>query len=233
MSLGTTFSEAGDILRRNVFALLVIGGLVFVPLDLVTSLIDEGRGWGDGSWTDVVLFTVVWGLGAPLAYVAAIAAIAVEPEGATEEARTPFAALRDAVQRWPTVLAITVVASIGVLAGALVLVVPGVILLVWWLLAYQPALIEQLGWRASLGRSRELARGHFWQLLVVALVVGGGSALADYAIFRINDATLENVVGAWAGSVVVDTFTMAVGAALTTAAYWQLRSVSAPSLQER
>jgi hypothetical protein len=224
MSLGTTFSEAGDILRRNVFALLVIGGLVFLPLDLVTSLIDEDRGWGDSSWTGAVLFTVVWGLGAPLAYVAAIAAIAVEPEGATEEARTPFAALRDAVRRWPTILAITVMASIGVLAGALVLIVPGVVLLVWWLLAYQPALIEQLGWRASLGRSREL--------FVVAIVVGGGSVLADYAIFRVNDATLGNVVGAWAGGVVVDTFTMAVSAALTTAGYWQLRSVSAPTLQE-
>src|SRR5687768_167670 len=130
MSLGTTFSEAGDILRRNVFALVVIGGVVFVPLDLLTALIDHERGWGNASWTDLALFALVFVIGGSLAYAAAIAAIAVEPEGAIEEARTPFAALRDAVSRWPTVLAITVAASIGVLLGAVVFVVPGVVLLV-------------------------------------------------------------------------------------------------------
>ena len=67
MSLGTTFSEAGDILRRNVFALLVIGGLVFVPLDLVTAVIDDERGWGDASWAELTLSTLLLALGASLA----------------------------------------------------------------------------------------------------------------------------------------------------------------------
>jgi hypothetical protein len=232
MSLGTTFSEAWDILRRNVFALVVIAGLVFVPLDLLTALIDDERGWGDVSAASFGLWTVVWVLGGSLAYAAAIAAIAVEPEGATEEARTPFAALRDAVRRWPTVLAVTITASLGVLAGAVLLVVPGVILLVWWLLAYQPVLIEQLGWRASLARSRELARGYFWQLFVVALVLCGSTVLVDYAVFRVAEAALPGVPGAWAGGVLADTFAMGVAAALTTAAYWQLRQPNGPTLQE-
>jgi hypothetical protein len=232
MSLGTTFSEAGDILRRNVFALLVIGGLVFIPLDLVTALIDDERGWGDASWTAVALFTVVWAVGGSFAYAAAIEAIAVEPEGATEEARTPFAALRDAARRWPTVLAITAAASVGVLAGLVLLVVPGIVLITWWLLAYQPALVERLGWRESLGRSRELVRGSFWQVLVVAIVACGGSVLVDYAIFRIGEASLPNFVAAWVGGAVADTLTIALSAALTTAAYWQLRSADGASLQE-
>jgi len=232
ISLGTTFSEAWDILRRNVFALVVIGGLVFVPLDLLTALIDDERGWGDFAWGNVALYTIVWALGASLAYAAAITAIAVEPEGATEEARTPFAALRDAARRWPTVLAVTVAASIGVLLGVVLLVVPGIVLATWWLVAYQPALVERLGWRASLGRSRELVRGHFWQVIVVALVAYGGLLLTDYATFRIAEAALPDFVGAWAGGVVADTFGMAVWAALTTAAYWQLRSADGPSLQE-
>lgn len=231
MSLGTTFSEAWDILRRNVFALLVIGALVFLPLDLLTALIDDERGWGDASWTRVALFTVVWALGGSFAYAAAIAAIAVEPEGATEEARTPFAALRDAARRWPTVLALTVAASIGVFAGVVLLVVPGVILITWWLLAYQPALVEGLGWRESLGRSRELVRGDFWQVLVVAVVALGGSVLVDYAIFRIGEASFPNLIAAWVGGAVADTLTMALIAALTTAAYWQIRS-AVGSLQE-
>jgi hypothetical protein len=231
MSLATTFSEAWDILRRNVFALLVIGALVFLPLDLLTALIDDERGWGDASWTRGALFTVVWALGGSFAYAAAIAAIAVEPEGATEEARTPFAALRDAARRWPTVLALTVAASIGVFVGLVLLVVPGVVLITWWLLAYQPALVERLGWREALGRSRELVRRDFWQVLVVAIVALGGSVLIDYAIFRVGEASLPNFVAAWIGGAVADTLMMALIASLTTAAYWQIRS-AVGSLQE-
>jgi hypothetical protein len=60
----------------------------------------------------------------------------------------------------------------------------------------------------------------------------GSAALVDYAAFRIAEASLPDLVGGWVSGVVSDTFAMAVTAALTTAAYWQVRSASAPSLQE-
>ena len=222
MSLSTTFSEAVDLIRRNVYALLVIGAIVFVPGDFITALIDDTRGWGDVSIGRVALFTVVLLLLWTLAYAAAIAAIAVEPEGAEEQPRTPLLALRDAGRRWPTLLAILVIGGIATLAGFALLVVPGVVLVTWWSLAYQSALVESTGWRASLGRSRGLVRGSFWLVLVVLVVVTVAIALFDYAVYRIADASLPGLAAGWVAGIISDTFAVAVPAAFTTAVYWQL-----------
>jgi hypothetical protein len=168
------------------------------------------------------VFALVLAVEATLAYGAAIAAIAVEPEGAEERPRTPLLALRDAAARWPTLILITIVACLGVLAGAALLIVPGIVLFTWWFLAFEPAIVESTGWRASLGRSRELVRGSFWPVLALALIVAVGATLLDYAIYRVAEAALPQFVAAWSAGVVGDTIATVVTAAATTAAYWQL-----------
>jgi hypothetical protein len=228
VSVGTTFSETADLLRRNVFALVAIGAIVFVPLDLVAAAADDTRGWGDTSAGRFAVFLLVLLVGQTLAYGAAIAAIAVEPEGADEEARTPFAALRDATMRWPTLLAITIVGGVAVLIGLVLVIVPGLLFLTWWFVAFQPAMIEGSGWRASLGRSRALVRGSFWQVLVVAILTLAFVGAVDYALYRVAAAALSDFVAAWTAGVVADTLAIAVLAAVTTATYWQL-SASRPS----
>jgi hypothetical protein len=229
MSVGRTITEAVSVFRQNVFALLVIGAIVFVPVDLVTAWIDETRGWESESAGRLALFTVVLLLGWTLAYGAAIAAVAVEPEGAEEEPRTPLAALGDAGRCWYTLLAIVVLGGLAVLGGLVLLIVPGVVLLTWWFVAFQPALIESRGWRESLGRSRELVRGSFWPVLALVVVLSLGLAALDYAVYRVATAALPDFLGAWAGGVVADTLGAGASAALTTAAFWELR---APPLRE-
>lgn len=231
MPIGTTFSEAVDLVRRNVFALVVIGAIVFVPLDLVTTLIDESRGW-DSSFGRTLLFTVVLVLGSALAYGAAIAAIAVEPEGAEEEPRTPIAALGDALRRWPTLLALTVVGTLAIVGGFVLLIVPGLVLLTWWFVAFQPAMTERMGWRESFGRSRQLVRGSFWQVLVAAIVLCVAVGVLDYGLWRVAEGVFPDLLGAWVAGVVGDTVATAFAAALTTAAYWQLREVEQAAVQE-
>ena len=222
MSLSTTFSEAADLLRRNVYALLAIGAIVWVPSDLVLALIDESRGWGDASLARSALFIVVFLLPWTLAFGAAIAAIAVEPEGAEERPRTPLLALRDAAARLPTLLALTLVIGVGVLAGLALLIVPGLILVTWWFVAYQPAVIDSTGVRASLGNSRALVRRSFWPVLVLAIATGAASVAFDYAVYRIAEASLPDLLAAWVAGIVADTIVVAASAAVTTAAYWQL-----------
>ena len=229
MSVGRTITEAVSVFRQNVFALLVIGAIVFVPVDLVTAWIDETRGWESESAGRLALFTVVLLLGWTLAYGAAIAAVAVEPEGAEEEPRTPLAAIGDAGSCWYTLLAIVVLGGLAVLGGLVLLIVPGVVLLTWWFVAFQPALIESRGWRESLGRSRELVRGSFWPVLALVVVLSLGLAALDYAVYRVATAALPDFLGAWAGGVVADTLGAGASAALTTAAFWELR---APPLRE-
>jgi hypothetical protein len=222
MSVSTTFSEAADLIRRNVYALLVIGAIVFVPADLLTALIDDTRGWGDASFGRVALFTVALLLAWTFAYGSAIAAIAVEPEGAEERPRTPLLALRDAGRGWPTLVAILVIGGVATIAGFALLIVPGVVLTTWWSLAYQSALVESAGWRASLGRSRQLVRGSFWLVLFVLVVVTVSVVLFDYAVYRVAEASLPDLAAGWVAGIISDAVAVSVFAAITTALYWQL-----------
>jgi hypothetical protein len=64
-----------------------------------------------------------------------------------------------------------ILSGLGILAGFLLLIVPGVILYVMWSVA-APALVEErLGPVAALGRSRELTRGARWKVFGLLLVV--------------------------------------------------------------
>jgi hypothetical protein len=73
----------------------------------------------------------------------------------------------------------SIVAGIGIFIGFILLIVPGLYLLTVWCLIVPVVVLEGLGTGAALGRSRDLVRGHEWQVLgtlvlvfVVLLVVG-------------------------------------------------------------
>jgi hypothetical protein len=73
----------------------------------------------------------------------------------------------------------SIVAGIGIFIGFILLIVPGLYLLTVWCLFVPVVVLEGLGTGAALGRSRDLVRGHEWQVLgtlvlvfVVLLVVG-------------------------------------------------------------
>ena len=59
------------------------------------------------------------------------------------------------------------------LAGlaSVLLVVPGVIVYLMWFVATPVCVVEQLGPFASMGRSRELTKGHRWKLLGLSLLI--------------------------------------------------------------
>jgi hypothetical protein len=64
-----------------------------------------------------------------------------------------------------------ILSGLGILAGLILLIVPGVILYVMWSVA-APALVEErLGPVEALGRSRELTRGARWKVFGLLLVV--------------------------------------------------------------
>ncbi len=66
----------------------------------------------------------------------------------------------------------SILLSLGVSVGLMLIVVPGLILLVmWWV--YIPAIVvESKGIIEAFGRSRELTRGRRWHLLGLILIVG-------------------------------------------------------------
>lgn len=84
---------------------------------------------------------------------------------------------------WPLV-AVVLITAIGILAGFLALVIPGIYLFVVWLVAPITIVTEQRSIRDAIGRSVALVRGHFWWVLgswlAIQITVGlGGLLISD------------------------------------------------------
>lgn len=110
-----------------------------------------------------------------------------------------------------------IVAGIGILLGFILLVVPGLFLLTIWALAAPAVVIERKGVMGALDRSRELVRGHGWQvfavivvLFLVNLVLGGVvqailTGLSDdvlgYAVSNLLTSVLVGPLSALAAAV--------------------------------
>jgi hypothetical protein len=65
---------------------------------------------------------------------------------------------------WPLV-AVVFITALGILAGFLLLLIPGIYLFVIWLVAPITVVTEHRGIRDAIGRSVALVRGHFWWVL--------------------------------------------------------------------
>jgi hypothetical protein len=84
-----------------------------------------------------------------------------------------------ALRRYFPVLFTSFAYSIAIGLGALLLLVPGIIIAIMWCVCIPACVVERLGSSESLRRSRYLTKGHRWRIfgigllvLVIALVVG-------------------------------------------------------------
>jgi hypothetical protein len=68
-------------------------------------------------------------------------------------------------------------AGLGIALGLVLLIVPGLILLTWWILIIPVIVLENSSAGDAFGRSRELVRGYAWNVfgvivLTILLVIG-------------------------------------------------------------
>jgi hypothetical protein len=97
------------------------------------------------------------------------------------------------------VIAITFLSYVGMAAGMVLLIVPGIIWALAWSVVVPVKVVEQTGIIASFGRSWALTRGHRWKilglflLLVAAMFVIQGVVAMVFAtsLFRPNQAALD------------------------------------------
>ncbi|MFM9864707.1 MAG: glycerophosphoryl diester phosphodiesterase membrane domain-containing protein [Micropepsaceae bacterium] len=105
------------------------------------------------------------------------------------------AAVSNAVALILPLVGLGLLVGLGVGVGFLALVIPGIFLLLCWMVASPVMVVERLGVTASMQRSMQLTQGHRWAILglivlffiaymIVAAVVGalvGGVMLSDLA----------------------------------------------------
>jgi hypothetical protein len=101
---------------------------------------------------------------------------------------------------WPLV-GVVVLTTLGIFAGLLALVIPGVILFVWWLFAPITAVTEQLAIGPAISRSRRLVSGRFWWVLGGWLAIQLTVLLGTLVVMDLITIPLDGVHGS-AGVVV-------------------------------
>ena len=134
--------------------------------------------------------------------------------------------LRAAWERIGPLASASSLAIVGVFLGFLLLIVPGLVLLTWWILIVPAVMLEDAGVRQAFRRSRELVRGWGWNvfgvILLTILVLAGMSAALDLLL-----APLANWLQGFAARIVTGTVTAPFAALAWTLLYYRLRDARA------
>jgi hypothetical protein len=117
-------------------------------------------------------------------------------------------------------------AVLGVALGLILLIVPGLILLTWWILIAPVIVLERRGVFESFGRSRELVRGHGWSVfgtIILGILINiVASIVVSIALSWLPD-WLQSFLGSLVSNGVVAPFI----AAAWTLMYFRLRGDAA------
>jgi uncharacterized membrane protein len=120
------------------------------------------------------------------------------------------------LSRFFPIIGIAILATLGIMIGMLLLIVPGIMLALRWSVAVPACVVENQGPLTAMRRSAELTRGHRWKIfgmfllvlvivLVVSLIVGLiiGVATGFVAVATGSAGVLvASKVGSWIGQAI-------------------------------
>lgn len=136
-----------------------------------------------------------------------------------------------ALRSFWVLLGVGIVSGLAMMLGLILLVVPGILIFLIWMVAGPVAIAERTGVGKALSRSRFLTRDHRWWLLLIAViyfavswVLGLIAGMASMAIGGFDPDSTLNVATLIIGPAVQALSTLIWGA-MVAAAYVELRSV--------
>lgn len=141
----------------------------------------------------------------------------------SDDGLRPMQVVGDASRRYPAMLALTVLSSLGILIGVLMLVLPGLALAVLWAVAIPVLLAEGVGPTDALRASFDYVRRHFWPVLGAYLIYIAGIIGVSYLLFTTGMTSETGVPGPLlAIDSLIDVIAAVIGTYLTTAIYREL-----------
>jgi hypothetical protein len=221
LTVGAVLSDALALYRRLWRRSLVVAGLVFVVVGLADALAAR-------SDTRATLF-----VGLLLNLIGSVlvqgALVQLVRDVREELPTVPVLTLFDRTRaRLGTLLGCSVLYALGVLFGALLLIVPGLIALARWWLVVPLVMIEQRGWQEAFQRSSDLVRGRTGRVLVLVIVttvITFALSLAIGAAFRV----LPQFPAIWIGDALGGAVTAPYEAFVLTLLYYRLRDAGPPT----
>lgn len=136
---------------------------------------------------NVLSWAVVGQLGQLFVISLALAGLA----GEAQDLRATFAR---SLRQLPAAVVVAILTTIGVVAGLVVVVVPGLVVLTLWMLAVPVIAAENVGPVTALSRSVQLSAGARWRMLLLLLIAGAGWLLASI-VTAVLTAAVQRVTG--------------------------------------
>lgn len=205
---GRAFQYATTILKRDL-ARLALFSVLFVGLPdaavtfLTPLFADTAAGYRDPAvWVMLLLGMLVILLGGMLLQAIAARGLAKDL-GDRRAGEVAFGQPRD----WLALVALATVTGLGILCGFMLLVIPGVVLSLAWLVVVPAMVTERLGVMEAIRRSNRLtggARGTIFGLTIAVGLVGFipawllqllADAIANPVVSAIVDPTMQSVSG--------------------------------------
>lgn len=118
-------------------------------------------------------------------------------------------------------IAVSILSSIGIAIGFVLIIIPGLILMTIWSVVVPVTVLERPGVFAAFGRSRALVRGFGWQVFGVLVVIILLVIVVGIVVGLITSSLGD--VGQTIASWVVNVITAPLAALLTSVLYFALR----------
>jgi hypothetical protein len=163
VSAGAVIGQAWEMYKAHWRHLIPIAFVVYILISLLALLLVVLLGWvGAVIGAFVAVAGVFWIQGALV-----IGVDDVRDGRADLSIRETLDRVRPKLN---TLTLAGLLAALGITVGFLLLIVPGLVLLTIWLLIVPAIMLEGCGVLSSFGRSRELVRGHGWNVFGVIVL---------------------------------------------------------------
>jgi hypothetical protein len=208
-------SEAWDLYKRHWQHLLSISFVVYLAIALLNLLLVATLTWfGAILGAAISLIGFFWVQGA------LVKAVEDVQDGRADLSLTEtFDRVRPQLG---SIIVAGILAGIAIFIGLILLIVPGLVLLTWWILIIPVIVLENTSAGAAFGRSRELVRGYGWNVFGVIVLT-----ILLFIAFSIVLGLVLLPVADWLRSflsnIITGTLTTPFAATAWTLLYFRLR----------
>ncbi len=194
-TFGELLTRAWGMYRREPWIFLLLTAVTVVPVGILSAIAAQAASESSdlaraGAIIGIALIPAV--LLIPVSGAAVAVATVRRLDG--DPISAGAALERVGVRFWALFLALVLV-TLGVLAGFLALIIPGIFLAVLWLFAGQAVVIEGKGVRDALRRSQDLVRGSWWTIFLAWILIQIVTAVAQVVIGLVGAAILAPLDG--------------------------------------
>lgn len=183
ISVGSVFGRSANVIKANplatlgtCFALIALPQLLLGQIDLGAAVLGNFQ---QGQYALAGVYGIIVGLLWLIASGALVQATVAHDEG---RPASPREMLQVGVARCLPLFAVYVLLTLGIWAGTVFLVVPGIMLAVMWSVSLPAIVAERPGVFGAFGRSRALTKGARWHVFGILLLAFVIYLLASIAI---------------------------------------------------